>query len=136
MEKEFISVELATKFKAKGFLDECLGFYRHDGSFKKHILELKDSADEYTIETIPAPLFQQVVEWLRTNHKIEIVVFPKFFGDGKYYYAFECLTMEYNNIASLAKLTQGAFTMYNTPNEAYNKAFEEALNLIKENVSK
>ena len=62
MEKQFTTYEIALKLKKLGFSEECLGIYYYDDSFKRYILEYKNT-EEYLV-CIPAPLWQQVIDWL------------------------------------------------------------------------
>lgn len=74
MENQFVSSEIAFKLKEKGFLNDCLGFYYYDGSFQKYRLVYNESSDEW-VKTINAPLWQQVIDWFRTEHNIDINIF-------------------------------------------------------------
>lgn len=73
MENQFVSVEIALKLKEKGFINDCLGFYYYDGSFQKYRLVYNESSDEW-VNPINAPLYQQVIDWLREEHNIDIYI--------------------------------------------------------------
>ena len=72
MEKQFVTYEIALKLKKLGFSEECLGIYYYDDSFKRYILEYKNT-EEYLVY-IPAPLWQQVIDWLREKYDIHIEI--------------------------------------------------------------
>jgi len=89
MEKQFVTFEIAKALKKKGFDEPCLAFYNQfieknpvlptmcfqenvkaDTCYwvKKNGCNFGSPPDKY----IAAPLYQQVQDWLRVNHKILI----------------------------------------------------------------
>jgi len=73
MEKEFVNYEIALILKEKGFMEECFGFYYYDGSFEKYRLVYEESSNDY-LNSINAPLWQQVIDWLREKHDLHIEI--------------------------------------------------------------
>ena len=81
---KFISKDLAIKLKEKGFNKPCFGWY--DNQITDNInlyLNVKegDYTDllEYTNDfewIIDAPTIEQVLEWLRDEKDIDIVIYP------------------------------------------------------------
>ena len=72
MEKEFVPYELALELKKLGFFEECLGFYIWQSWNNNSRLEIGND-DEYTCETIKAPLYQQAFEWFREKYDCEAI---------------------------------------------------------------
>lgn len=71
MKKQFVTYEIAKKLNELGFDEECFGYYakQHDDSYHLCIYQQED---EHSKDRLEAPLWQQAIEWLRENHKIEI----------------------------------------------------------------
>lgn len=69
MEKLFVSKEIAQKVKEKGFNELCLAYY--DG---EKLLFSTDNNQNSIISSskksnkVSAPLYQQVIDWIRTNY--------------------------------------------------------------------
>jgi hypothetical protein len=88
MEKLFVPVELAIKLKHKGFDEPCMGYYTHKGEFGHHYHFLAkktrnifSATNSYVNELVNdgrvmTPLYQQVVDWFRDEHKIVLVSAP------------------------------------------------------------
>lgn len=72
MKHLFIPYELAVMAKEKGFKEKCFGYY--DDYFNKPELKIKPTeGDQYHDQLCIAPLYQQIVDWLRRVHSIYIV---------------------------------------------------------------
>ncbi len=78
MKKLFVSYEIAKQLKEKGFDEECFCYYDEG-----HELNLKSGRSFGGImvqdchqSNIIAPLYQQVIDWLREKHNIDIWVSP------------------------------------------------------------
>ena len=69
MEKEFVPYELALELKKLGFFEECLGFYIWQSWNNNSRLEIGND-DEYTCETIKAPLYQQTFRFFREKYNL------------------------------------------------------------------
>lgn len=67
MKKQFVTYEIALKLKELGFDEECLAIYIH----KEFRLANFKSQSESQIMVL-SPLWQQVIDWFRTNKKIHI----------------------------------------------------------------
>jgi hypothetical protein len=88
MNKQCVTFEMAKKLKKLGFNKKCYHVYERDGRFVEFmylkvylgdddIMELlsRDSAWEIKLNNpnyFPAPLWQQVIDWLREEHHIYI----------------------------------------------------------------
>jgi hypothetical protein len=97
MKEQFVNHEISALLKEKGFKEECMAFYEisikakedpYDGfsgpfgwkkgeiNFSKGYFEnsgLPDNSNEYWL-LCGAPLWQQVIDWFREKHSIEIWV--------------------------------------------------------------
>jgi hypothetical protein len=81
MKEQFCIYEIAKAFKELGFDEPCMAYYR-DGKitgvnkwnrndWEFHSISLKEITC-VTSEIILAPLWQQCIDWLRTNHSLHI----------------------------------------------------------------
>lgn len=73
LEKLFIPFEtgIPTKIKSIGFSDTCLGCFAYGGNGNLIMVEMDNDNDRgYTA----APMYQQVIDWLREEHCIKIAV--------------------------------------------------------------
>lgn len=70
MEEQFVTYPIALKMKEMGFIEECFGIYYYDGSFNEYILEHKDT-EGYSV-CIPAPIWQQAIDWLREKKHLHV----------------------------------------------------------------
>ncbi len=126
MKHLFVSYDIARLLKENGFDEECLCYYDHSTSLQfKRDMRINASGikriDCHESNTL-APIYQQVVDWLRTrNVLIEIVPLDdwnnwiyKMVGEGAMEPFFE---FDWNKIE------------YKTYYEALNAAIEEALKL-------
>jgi hypothetical protein len=81
MKEQFVPYEIALKLTEKGFDQPCLGYYYDDGKFsfwnwtvfKDYPYLTKNTA---MTDSISAPLWQQVLTWLRDVHNIDINIDP------------------------------------------------------------
>lgn len=129
MENLFVPYEVALKLKEKGFNEPCLARY---DSFT---LKLDyNFAGLYPFDTIPihlpAPLYQQAVDWLRIKHGIWLYVDieSEYFNEGKQFmFGWNVNQITTNKSCGSADDSKSIFKTYN---EALNKAIEEALKLI------
>lgn len=80
MKDLFVPYELAVKLKEKGFNNECMAYYETTPDYKfifrglpgynRLIGELPNLLDL----TVCAPLWQQVIDWLREEKKLHLVI--------------------------------------------------------------
>ena len=87
MEKLFVTYELAKILLDKGFDEPCMGRFRK-GKFQNNVLGnwYRHNSDEISIAYISAPLYQQVVDWLREVHNIHLVNVVSFTDESSYLY--------------------------------------------------
>lgn len=75
MKDQFVTYEIAKKLKELGFNESCLGdYYERDGKFE---LVIYGEFRPDTVEWMPSPLWQQAIDWLRTEHGIYVAYVPK-----------------------------------------------------------
>ena len=87
MKEQFVTYEIAVKLRELGFNEECLGFYKTtlgDNVPELHIIKCNYNSGKYI--TIPedfhtdAPLWQQVIDWLREEHNINLYLPKSVYG--------------------------------------------------------
>lgn len=123
MEKQFVTYEIALKLKELGFNDPCFAYWftvngKNPQISKRdiHFNGYKNYSDSNTI----APLWQQVIDWLRIQHCT--LVHP--FYRGKYEYMVE---------SSIETASSGVIVEGENWNDAREKAVLKAFELIKTN---
>ena len=88
MKEQFVPYDLALKLKEKGFDADCLAGYLLNKDGITSLIgcgALRYDTDGFVnpySEILPAPLYQQVIDWFRTEHKysIEIYNYHESFG--------------------------------------------------------
>lgn len=123
MKHLFVPYELALLAKEKGFNEPCLAAYKLSGDrsvpySKEGDIIIEANAHQYA-NTIKAPLYQQLVDWFRDEHKIHFCVTPP---DGVWKYTYEIKYFGYKD--------QNGGTGYNSYNEALNAFLTQAFKLI------
>lgn len=128
----FVPYEIAEKLKALGFDEPCFAYFisptkRVPAAYSKDDEEYPRNSD-LIMNWIAAPMHQQVKDWLRTEHDIEMVV-DKCAPDIGYvatvYYDLDGRLRE-KSLAGHNEEIEVEFTYY----QALNRAIEEALKLI------
>lgn len=127
MKELFLPYKLAMIAKEKGFNNLCFAAYDNNKHFlwASEVAQVQFFKNSDTIEKCcTALLYQQVVDWFREKHNIEVSVKSwKNEGDGKVIYVYS------NKILGLPSTFRFDFKseLYY---ETLNKAIEEAFNLI------
>jgi hypothetical protein len=78
MQKEFVTYEIAVILKVIGFNEPCIAYYVND-TFKFKIYLNKDANYNYDFTVgnlVAAPLWQQVIDWLREKHDVHLSIEP------------------------------------------------------------
>jgi len=72
MEKLFVPFELAKQLKEKGFNEPCLALFNNSNTpiISGNTPVYNSKTEDESI--ICSPLYQQVVDWFREKHKIEL----------------------------------------------------------------
>lgn len=76
MKEQFVTYEIALKLKELGFDEECLAYFNND-KYRDLICTCENGMDgDFTVHhysgDVNAPLWQQVIDWLRENYNIYI----------------------------------------------------------------
>lgn len=136
MKKQFVTFPIAVALKELGFNEKCLTSFDRDGSLfsifdqstdysfvtyiddtpDRHYCILDEIPDEYTL----APLWQQVTDWLRFIHNIDITIRTGIKNLNKvYHYSFPFIDENFN------------WNTYDSYEEAREAAILKAIEIIK-----
>jgi hypothetical protein len=147
MKEQFVPYEIALKLKEKGFDAGCFGFYKSNGEYEdyhyyrngkyylcnnKTISKLLDG--ENIDQKAIAPLWDQIIEWLREEHKLIILVLPQVQSicdsEPLYFMAIEKIIIgdSFKEVFNSSNIT--TLLHYETYQEARQTAIEHALTLI------
>lgn len=149
MKNLFVPYEIAVLAKEKGFNDPCLQFFKDiDGKIYLsdndsipgcNSIEIEINAPFYNFDGFPlydtklvsAPLYQQIIDWFREKHKIEVFARPYLSSQNITKY-FPCAIRKIKDEYGI-KWEDDIF--YNKPKtysyyQSLNKAIKEALKLI------
>jgi len=80
MERQFVSKEIVIELKNLGFNEPCFAHYRGNDiemvASLGHEINTKTVIDDSSEDNywIPVPLWQQVINWLREQHNLNIVI--------------------------------------------------------------
>lgn len=133
MKEQFCSYEIALKLKELGFYEKCVAsYYTYDiKNFSKGKYDYRgkfefdySTEDQYIVNSnetyyVSAPLWQQVIDWLREEHNIHLYL-PKSVYGGYVY----VVDSKYSD------------TIYNDYYDAREQAILKALELCKKNYHK
>lgn len=133
MKHLFVPYKLALKLKEKGFDERCIIYYNEgmlqlDSSNTMFGWRNKDFEEPYMKdrERIPAPLYQQIVDWFREKHGIvvsiqrAIQIEPELYG----------YQINYGDAGDGGMMEMQQIELELSYYEALNKAIEEAIKLI------
>jgi hypothetical protein len=127
-ERLFVSDDLASELIGKGFNEPCMVCYNQNDEpfmtimgFGKRAISIKEVRD-LDSPHLPAPLYQQVTNWLIDKHKIYVMVYPR----DKWNYSVQGID---ETISCSGKQFHGE--KFESHYEALDKAIEVALTLIK-----
>jgi len=118
MKHLFAPYNLSLLAKEKGFNEPCLRYY-NVGHNKDAPIRLSMFKNEQ-MGSVSAPLYQQLVDWLETTHRVLIVRFP--YTSGKHKWDI----WHWVNTSG----DDGKWEAYKIHIETLNKALEEAFKLI------
>ena len=71
MKKQFVTYEIALKLKELGFDEECLGYYTINNKGLLYPYNKSKYINRKDFLCV-APLYQQIIDWLREKHLIDI----------------------------------------------------------------
>ena len=80
MNEQFCNYEISKKLKDLGFNEECLAVFYQEKFMNGHvepyvwnlINSIKTNSDCNSVDIVTAPLWQQVIDWLREKHNISV----------------------------------------------------------------
>lgn len=126
MEKLFVPYELAIKLKEKGFDERCFMWWYSPTQMSADLIFRQYKNDKDFCE---APIYQQVTDWLRDKHDINIVVVPSV--DVKKNYR-SSVYKQYGIKMIQTNMTEDTTSLFNYPNyyTAFDKAIKYALTII------
>jgi len=125
MKEQFVPYEIALKLNEKGFNEECLGLYNltvmydskisQPGEWFKITGPIKNHNE---IDFVKAPLWQQVIDWFREKHDIDVMI-KQIKLDGTAYYKITKIETE-DKIKGYSDFCKSTY-------EAKEKAIKQAL---------
>ena len=133
MEENFVSYEIDLVLRKLGFDEECLGIYYGDG-----ILSYDYDPEMYS-SSLPAPLYQQVLKWLREKHDIFVEVNIKHRNLKRYFfYSISYDNNSYEGYSEVLDVWLGLgveeneiYHVYVTYKQALEQGILEALKLVE-----
>ena len=69
----FVPYEIAEKLNELDFQENCIAFFNSENKELRSKTIFSEYQNQHLREAIAAPLFQQVIDWLRDKHNIELV---------------------------------------------------------------
>ena len=124
MEEQFIPYEQALKLEELGFDEECLAYQNNTLIIYDNEEFSKNS--QFVGNTVAIPLWQQVIDWLREKHKINIYPEPTY---SLTEYSFKVITV--HGKSKKQEYWDGMGKTYNTYQEAREQAILKAIELCK-----
>jgi len=134
MKEQFVTYEIALKLKEKGFDGKCFCFYRENGQVAEGsicfglihnslegVYDYEKHQNPIRKTIVAAPLWQQVIDWLREKHSLDIMT-RQLQLDGRAYYKITKIETE--------DKIKGYSNFCKSPYEAREKAIKQALTLI------
>lgn len=85
MEKQFVTFEIALALKEVGFNEPTLAYtYKGNTGTNVDVFSIDHDCIKWNSKElcVAHPLWQQVEEWLRELHNIQLSIFPDYDGDG------------------------------------------------------
>lgn len=126
MKNLFLPYSIANELKEKGFNEECLTKYGETSKKLYDITKYGKNSDDYEDFTT-APLYQQVIDWFREKHNMEVQAASwKEAGTVIYIYSV------HNIVTQESRYKLDDDKKFITYHEALDAAIEEALKLISE----
>lgn len=132
MKHLFVPYHIAVLAKEKGFNEPCFATYNKLSDGKIDLLPKKYGVNK--METLTsAPLFQQLIDWFREEHKLNIWVIENPYtqgnGNGMYEWNIKPRTIKNQPLPHPKGFGSGCGTEYY---QALTKAIEEAFKFIKQ----
>ena len=135
IQDNFCSYELSKQLKEKGFSEKCFRYWLiypdknpyliNEETYTNRVLQKIEN------NCIKAPLYQQVLQWLREKHNIHIHISRKFQYAPYFEFKAYCNYIDNGKNEELEINQFFLFNVYPDYNTALRRAIEEALKLIK-----
>lgn len=135
MKEQFVTYEIALALKELGFDEKCFVIFfkgiLNNGHHVNYIsnewestfYRNKTNSEANSIDIVSAPLWQQVIDFFREKHDIDIEIHSSF-GSGGWWWANLCYNPTRTEVLNIAR-----FENYN---EARKQAILKAIELCKE----
>ena len=78
MKEQFVTYEIALALKEVGFSKPCLAVFPDSKNNKENIMLLGGIQKFNFNYSLSAPLWQQAIDWLRENHKLNVIIDNKY----------------------------------------------------------
>ena len=133
MKKQFVPYEIALKLKELSFDEECLAYFSNDKYHDLHHSCENVMEGDFVINNyneLKAPLWQQVIDWIRERYKINI-----FFDCEMNLSSMEIAWFKYRYKIYIERVwvNKGIYNGFNTYEEAREQAILKAIELWKNN---
>lgn len=127
MKKQFVTYPIALALKELGFDERCLGHF----DIQSKVLYVGDTEMNVSVLSeilLPAPLWQQVIDWFREEHSTIIIINPYHDLDAvsevdQILWDFTLWDKEWNDVSD--------YTYYHSYEEAREAAILEAIKIVK-----
>jgi hypothetical protein len=138
IEEQFVGYEIALKVKELGFNEECFATYDENKTFE--LQDFVQNYDTFPSHMIAVPLYQQVLQWFREEHNINIEV-PYLPNVSKYGIVVSKKdvipkSLNKNENYKRAFLITDSFIKFDFYIEAINHAIVKAIELIKNSTTR
>lgn len=123
MQQHFVEYPLALKLKEAGFNEPCVSWFVDETLLVDHGFYGSD-LDGFKAEVVRAPIYQQVFDWLDSQG-----IYVNFPHMGSFYII--SITDFKNQILCKDRNHKGLPNIYKTRKQAWDRAIEVALELLK-----
>ena len=128
MEKQFVTYEIALKLKELGFDEECFGYF---APLKKELTIWHNPEVTNQGEFILAPLWQQAIDWLREEHRIDIQILRNKPGYHEYKVEIYKTKRDINVYTYFTILEDNSIKWFQLYSEAREEGILEGIKLIE-----
>jgi hypothetical protein len=143
MTNQFVTYEIALALKELRFDELCLAVF-YQGKFMHGHIEpyvwnlvnsVKTNSDCNSIDIVTAPLYQQVIDWFRDEHLLELLVLPqdKSLCDPAPLYFIAIESYKSGNMIEVFNSTVEPMLHYDCYYEAREGVILKCIEIIKEN---
>lgn len=140
MKTKFANYQISLELKELGFNEKCLFVYNSYESLKHIISGTNSDIDDYISynkydDRLFAPLLQDVIDWFRDEHLLELLVLPqdKSLCDPTPLYFIAIESYKSGDMVELFNSTIEPMLHYDCYYEAREAVIRKAIEIIKEN---